>query len=277
MNFSYLDYKSCHPKHIKDNIALSLAKRIIRITSGNRDDALNALRIRLENRGHPSKVINFAFTKVFTPPKPKAAEEPFVFVTTYNPSIRFDKRKVNGCLDQLHGDEMKRVFGHKKIVCGYRQPPSLRNIFVQSRFDLHKPVVPIDVVGLFPCSSCIFCTGGYIPACTSFTFGEFNEFTWKYNRKFTCHSINVIYILICGMCWEFYIGQTKQLKTRAYKHKSDGRHPHNSNCRVLAHHLHNHSEFFKLYPIWYEDDKRKREFIEKQFIARYDPPLNKDR
>ena len=157
------------------------------------------------------------------------------------------------------------------------KPPLLRNLFVQSRFDLQKQTVPNKVIGLFPCSSCIFCTGGYISACTSFKFGKFNEFTWNYNRKFTCDSANVIYILICGKCWEFYIGQTQKTKTRAYKHKSDGRHPHNSNCRVLAHHLHNHSEFFKLYPIWYEDDKRKREFIEKQFIARYDPPLNRDR
>ena len=32
----YLNYKSCHPRHTRDNIALSLAKRIVRIVSDNR-------------------------------------------------------------------------------------------------------------------------------------------------------------------------------------------------------------------------------------------------
>ena len=35
-SFSYLTYSSCHPSHTKNNIALSLAKRIINIVTNNR-------------------------------------------------------------------------------------------------------------------------------------------------------------------------------------------------------------------------------------------------
>lgn len=278
-SFGYLDYGSCHPQHIKDNIAVSLAKRIIRITSENRDEALDALQKRLESRGHPTKVINFAFTKVFTPIKPKDIEESFIFISTYSPSILFDKRKVKRCLDELHGEEMKKVFGKRKVICGSRQPKSLRNVFVQSRFDLQPPIRTGSscISGLFPCSSCIYCTVGFVPSCTSFTFGRSNQFRWVYNRRFTCNAKNVIYIVICGACWLFYIGQTKDFKPRIGKHKSDAKLPHNSNCRTLAEHLHEHGEFFKMYPIYYEDDPAKRRFMEKRFILRFKPPLNGDK
>ena len=278
-SFGYLDYASCHPKHIKDNIAVSLAKRIVRITSEHRDEALSALQKRLESRGHPSKVINFAFTKVFTPMKPKDIAKSMIFISTYSPAILFDKRKVKTCLDELHGEEMKKVFGEKKVICGSRQPKSLRNIFVHSRFDLHPSVKTrnLNIPGLFPCSSCVYCRIGYVPSCTSFTFGRNNQYTWVYNRKFTCNAKNVIYIVICGACWLFYIGQTQEIKPRIGKHKSDAKHPHNSNCRILADHLHEHGEFFKIYPIYYEDDPAKRRFMEKRFILRYKPPLNGDK
>ena len=34
-SFNYLTYSSCHPSHIKNNIALSLAKQIINIVTNN--------------------------------------------------------------------------------------------------------------------------------------------------------------------------------------------------------------------------------------------------
>ena len=37
-SFSYLHYKSCHPPHTKNNIALSLARRIVRIVTDNKDN-----------------------------------------------------------------------------------------------------------------------------------------------------------------------------------------------------------------------------------------------
>ena len=39
-SFNYLTYTSCHPPHTKNNISLSLAKRIVSIVNNNRESRL---------------------------------------------------------------------------------------------------------------------------------------------------------------------------------------------------------------------------------------------
>ena len=91
---------------------------------------------------------------------------------------------------------------------------------------------------------------------------------------------NVIYIVICNCCWKFYIGETGDFKVRTCGHKSNTLHPENANCKKLAYHLNKCSSrvqpYFRIYPMYYVDDKYKRKFIEKRFIHRYKPPLNCD-
>ena len=43
-SFNYLTYSSCHRSHTKNNIALSLAKRIINIVTENREKRLSELK-----------------------------------------------------------------------------------------------------------------------------------------------------------------------------------------------------------------------------------------
>ena len=64
-SFSYLKYNSYHPSHTKNNISLSLARRIIRIVTDNHDYRLEELRQNLLKRNHPEKIINYSFTKSF--------------------------------------------------------------------------------------------------------------------------------------------------------------------------------------------------------------------
>ena len=64
-SFNYLSYRSCHPRHTRENIALSLAKRIVRVVSNDRESRLDELKENLLSRGHPLKSINHAFSKVF--------------------------------------------------------------------------------------------------------------------------------------------------------------------------------------------------------------------
>ena len=44
-SFSYIHYKSCHPPQTKNNIALSLARRIARIVTDNKDNQLQELKV----------------------------------------------------------------------------------------------------------------------------------------------------------------------------------------------------------------------------------------
>ena len=64
-SFNYLTNSSCHPIHTKNNIAPSLAKRIINIISDNREKRLSELKKHLIERNHPSEIIDYAFTKFF--------------------------------------------------------------------------------------------------------------------------------------------------------------------------------------------------------------------
>ena len=84
-SFNFLNYQSCHPRHTRDNIALSLAKRIIRIVNKDREARLTELKEHLLLREHPNSVINYAFSKVFQP-KMHKKDDVIVFSTTYNPS-----------------------------------------------------------------------------------------------------------------------------------------------------------------------------------------------
>ena len=66
-SFNYLTYSSYHPNHTKNNIALSLAKRIINIVTDNRETRLGELKKHLIERNHPPEKMNYMFTKCFQP------------------------------------------------------------------------------------------------------------------------------------------------------------------------------------------------------------------
>ena len=179
---------------------------------------------------------------------------------------------------------MKKVFTNHQVICITRQPKSLKNYFVRSRFDFlgNPPELNYrENNGMFCCTFCIYCKDGFFKPCNQIVFGQRQEFKWEYTRKFNCNSINLIYLLKCNNCWEFYIGQTENIKQRVNKHKSDIFHPENSFCKKCSNHLRNHSNFvvpfFQIYPIYYEDNTAKRRFIVKRFVLRYKPPLNTDK
>ena len=71
------------------------------------------------------------------------------------------------------------------------------------------------------CSNCVYHKAGYIIPCPSFSFKLTNGdiITWTYKSYFSCYSKNVIYILICKTCDNFYLGPTKDFKQRTAKHK----------------------------------------------------------
>ena len=150
-SLSDLHYCSCQPKHTRDNIALSLAKRIVKISSHNRDVRLDELMSNLIARGHPRNNILEKFGEVFSPSRePKVNEDTIVFTTTHNTAIGFPKKMIKNIFQDLQGDTMKRVFRDSRVVFGSRQPKSLRKSFVRSKFSFNKPKRKM-APGLFNC------------------------------------------------------------------------------------------------------------------------------
>ena len=278
-SFNFLHYKSCHPIHTRKNIALSLAIRIVRITTHNRDTRLDELKNNLISRGHPLANIMEAFSKVFSPKgEPNENKDCIVFTKTYNPGTKLPSGGIRNTFNDLQGDTMKRVFKDCRVIFGTRQPKSLRRLFVRSKFSFKKPRKQKQS-GLFNCRrGCKYHRQGYIKPCLFFAFGKRNEFFWEYRRFFDCDSKNVIYVVVCRKCGKFYIGETGDLKVRTRKHKSDISHPKNSYCRELSEHLRScsSSPHFRIFPILYVEDRNKRRFIESRLIKQYRPPLNGD-
>ena len=235
-SYNYLHYRSCHPKHTRDNIALSLAKRIVRIVSENRQQQLADLEHHLLLRGHPKSSILNSFNRVMSPAPHKPPENVIVFTSTFDPCLRFNKRVISTILDDVRSDSCKKAFKDCRVVVGTRQPKALRNFLISSKFSSRRSKRK-KTSGLFPCKkSCVYHQTGLIKPCKFFKFGRKKEFSWTYNRFFDCESRNVIYVLKCARCWKFYIGETKYLKQRTRKHKSDVIKIQNSKCVKLAFH-----------------------------------------
>ena len=185
-SFSYLKYNSCHPSHTKNNILLSLAKRIKRIVANNRDYRLEELRQNLLKRKHPEKMVNYSFTKSFQPKNNKEANKQMItFTRTYNSNHNFNYNRFNNCSNNINNRELRETFNNKKVL-NKTATKNLRKMLVTAKFDLHPELPNRKANALFSCTDCIYHKNGYIKPCKSFTFKLTNgKFViWNYNKLF---------------------------------------------------------------------------------------------
>ena len=167
----------------------------------------------------------------------------------------------------------------KKILLTTRPPKKLRNMLVRVKFETKTIPKSPKLKGLFLWSNCVYHKAGYIIPCSSFSFKltSGKTITWICENYFSCDSKDVIYILICKTCDNFYLGQTQDFKQRTAKHKSDVKNPHNSTCRICLEDLRdcNQAEpYFQIFLFYYEKNTALREYKEKPYILRWKPPLN---
>ena len=134
-SFSYLKYNSCHLSHTNNNISLSLARRIIRIVTDNRDYRLEERRQNLLKRNHPEKIINYSFTKSFQPKNNKEENKEITFTRKYNPNHNFNYNRFNNCLNNINNRELRETFSNKKVLLTTRQPKNLKKMLVTAKFD----------------------------------------------------------------------------------------------------------------------------------------------
>ena len=82
----------------------------------------------------------------------------------------------------------------------------------------------------------------------------------------SCDSEDVIHVLICKICDNFYLWQTQDFKQRTSKHKSDVKIPHNSTFRICSDHLGDCNEaepYFQIFLFYNEANTALREYKEK--------------
>ena len=75
-----------------------------------------------------------------------------------------------------------------------------------------------------------------------------------------------------------YIGQTEDLRKRSNNSKSMVRNADSSTVYIYPSHFKNSSNgiesYFSIFPFFYVDDEKEREFFERRFINKYRPTLN---
>ena len=281
-SFTYLKFSSCHPRHTRNNIAGSLARRIIQLvsTEEDRQRRLDELSVHLQQRGHTEENINFAFLKLMQPKQTPPQGECIVFTRTNNPAHVFNKHVVSDCISVLKRQKLVKAFGQKRILLATRQPPNLKKLLTAAKFDLNPTPREPRKVGLIPCGNCKYCSNGYVIGATGFSFKSSNGklIEWTYNRLFTCRSMNILYVLICKYCCENYLGKSDATKRRIAKHKSDVLIPENSTCKRCTNHLRDCSKlvepYFVFYPFFYVDNPGLRHYMERRFINSFKPTLN---
>ena len=278
--FNYLKYTSCHPRHTKNNIALSLGRRIVKICSENRESSLDKLKNHLIMCQHPEFIVEDSFAKIFQPSEKSLNEEYITFIRTFNPTQNPNYHKIQNCLYNLGHPQMIKAFGDKKTLCTTRQPKNLKQFLVKAKFQIN-PQIPREPrrVGLYPCGRCKYCKLGYIRYASQFTlYHRRVPIVWHYTRFFSCDSVKVLYVIFCRVCTSNYIGKAMTCKSRIAKHASDVRNPHNSQCKKCTNHLRDCSNieepYFRFYPFFYVNEDGLRHFLETRFRLRWKPVLN---
>ena len=157
--------------------------------------------------------------------------ETLAFATTYSRSLTFDENYIRKRLQGAQIDRLKKAFDNTRLVLQKRQPMNLKRLLTSSVFS-STPIVE-DSAKIKDCTDerCQLCTEDYLNIADKiFSPAERLLFTIKYN--FTCKSKNILYYMVCTICGEDYVGQTKDFRKWMNNNKSDSLLP-TSNLQYL--------------------------------------------
>ena len=138
-SFNCLTCSSCQPSHTKNNIALSLANRIINIVTDNRE----------------KRLIDYTFTKCFQPKLDKNKDLEKIIFTRTNPDHVINLNKFTRSLENIRSNELTQCFQNETVQLATRQPKNLRKILTKAKFEENSLPPPVKEVGFFSCNDCI--------------------------------------------------------------------------------------------------------------------------
>lgn len=221
----YLNYKSCHPRATKNNVPYNLARRICTIVSDPdiRKLRLEELKSSLLSRDYPEGVIKKGIEKAsaldiatLRTIKENTVKDVTPFVNTHNPNSLDVFSQIREALPMLKGSQrMTAVLRNTPVINSKRQAPNLKRILTKARFEYSHETD----IGSKPCgnSRCKCCRD--ILVTSEFYFHKSGHM-FKIRNLMNCNSQNLIYVLICNGCHEYYIGQTgTDLRSRCRVHR----------------------------------------------------------
>ena len=222
----YLDYRSCHPRHTKNNVPFTLARRICTIVIDNklRHKRLEELKQFLLDRSYPRQVIDIGINKArgmdikdLRSPKPKNDTENLSFITTHNPNHPNLFKVVQNIPKHVRkSSRMVRAMKNVRTINCKCQSPNLKKILTRAAFnDSDTNHNKTKKCGDMRCKCCdVMLETGSV---------YFKNSGSKHIIKFTmsCESSNLIYAIFCNGCGEYYIEETSdKLRNRIRCHRS---------------------------------------------------------
>jgi hypothetical protein len=244
----YLHFKSNHPEHVFKAIVYGQAVTVKTICSKEEfvQKHFQNLREKFGERGYPVEIIERNLEKglslervdLLKPktyptqavPVPAGVPKPVfrpTFIITFNPHNPPLKKWLKETFPILQADtKMLKIYKTPPAVT-FRQPQSLKQYFVRSRFK-NLPFTNCEDMlppGCYkhehprvgrPCLCC-----PKIHVSTRFR-STFTGLEYRIRHRFTCKSSYVVYLVSCKACLAQYVGKTtKTMNTRHNGHKDE--------------------------------------------------------
>ena len=215
--------------------------------------------------------------KTLRTPKLRENEDILTFVSTFNPN-NFDMFTVFQYNREIFSksDRLKKAFENTKIIKSQRQAPNLKKILTRARFCPQQPETLSFSVSKCDNKRCGCCS--VIGEGDSYFFSNVNK-TFKVKANMDCTTKNLIYVLTCQGCKQYYIGHTNDLRARVRVHKQQIKDTSIMGMKVSTHIAQcarNLDRKFEIFPFYKmnTDDKKQRESKEDYFIFKFKSPLN---
>ena len=282
---TFLHFTSSHPRHCKENIPFSMARRVKTLTDDTELAAQEMVKLsaKLRKSGYPEGVVNSAVqsammlsTEELRKPREKSSEGSVIaFVHTFDPSHPDLLTRIKDLVSRIFtSTECKHVFGGVKIIDSRREPASLLRQLQHSKFDESGSVVKKKGVAKCGQPRCKVCSE--ILETDQVWFRD-SGCSFRINTAMDCTVRNVIYALFCCGCSQSYVGETVDLRHRASSHRSNAKSEDRAVMEV-SRHLHGCGKGFRICPILKlkENSKILRLVMEDKLIKLLKPNLNAD-
>ena len=276
---NYIDFHSCHPRHTRINIPYTLATRIVNIVSNKHQQVLRLRELQtiLLKKNYPYKLIQDAIQKALdirTQPK-KSSQPPkkiLPFITTHNPNNPNIFNRTKLLLSTGTSSTMTEINNRFRLLNSQRQPKNLKKLLTRAKFSSET-----EEGGSFKCQSPRCGTCPLIQSTSSVTFKNKPDSPFFINKRLSCTTKNVVYVIICPQCKKEYIGQTSDLRFRVTVHKQQIR---DSRYRKLpvSKHLYSCNKDpnvpFRICPLIVRENEIARKILETHLIHKFQPELN---
>ncbi|CAF1164820.1 unnamed protein product [Didymodactylos carnosus] len=236
--FQYLQYSSAHPRHILNNILLSLSNRIIRISSSptTKWNEFYNLFTRLLVRGHNAKNILQKILSMQNADRlelinrPKKLNDKLLYKNKILPFLP----QIPNIRQLLENEFSTTIPQNFRFV--HRCGSNLSNLLTRSRYPhSFANIVPepdTNSLGCYRCKNPRCTTCNYIIEQNFFISTVTNQI---YNIPYSvnCDTSNLIYLITCNLCHSQYVGTTGQtLRNRFNHHLTAIRHKywHDTTC-----------------------------------------------